>query len=123
MTQISRIAIAMTALLAAPFVDSSAAGQSIQRMTPHQVKQCYALKGRPAMISFLTEGCIRPYPDAGKACSDRRECEGECIYNGAQGPSLPLGTQGLKGVCEAETGHISCRFTLHEGALSREPCI
>lgn len=24
--------------------------------------------------------CVKPYPDAGKACNDSSECEGECLF-------------------------------------------
>lgn len=123
MLEILRTAAVIAVLVVPIPADLSIAAEKVERMSPEQLRQCYALKGRPAMISFSTEGCVRPYADAGKVCTDGAQCEGECIYDGTKKRSRPLKTLGLKGTCEAETGHIGCRSILDAGVLIREPCI
>lgn len=42
--------------------------------------------------------CVRPLPDAGKACTGHTDCEGRCLN---AGPPLPPGTE-ASGICQRE---------------------
>ena len=89
------------------------------KMSPEELRRCYAAGGTPHQISFFTEGCIRPYADAGKVCTDGDQCEGECIYSGKGFPQA--GTE-VSGACEAKTGTLSCRALVTKGKFGLEEC-
>jgi len=89
------------------------------KMSPEELRLCYAAGGTPQTIYYFTEGCVRPYADAGKTCSDGDQCEGECVYPGNGFPKA--GTE-VSGVCEAKTGTLSCRSLVRKGKYESEPC-
>lgn len=73
----------------------------------------------------VIEECILPTPDAGKECSDRKDCVGPCLVElteeererYAHNPELNLSNY-TKGKCAAWTPMVGCQFVLDGGKAS-----
>jgi hypothetical protein len=63
--------------------------------------------------------CITPYKDAGKACTDSSQCEGECQTSVTTQPS----TAPVTGACQADNSHFGCSATVEKGQLGRALCV
>lgn len=63
--------------------------------------------------------CITPYKDAGKACTDSSQCEGECRTSVTTQP----GNGPVTGACQADNGHFGCSATVEKGQLGRAICV
>jgi hypothetical protein len=63
--------------------------------------------------------CVTAMPDAGKVCSDRSDCTGQCIYEGAGRP--PAGVQ-PQGRCQRTSVQFGC-FTYLEKGQARAICV
>lgn len=63
--------------------------------------------------------CVVPFADAGKACSDKRQCHGDCL---AAAP-VPAGTA-TQGVCQRDISeNYGCRQTVQGGVGGSQICI
>lgn len=63
--------------------------------------------------------CITPYKDAGKACTDSSQCEGECRTSATtQSVNGPV-----TGACQADNSHFGCSATVEKGKLGRTLCV
>jgi hypothetical protein len=67
-----------------------------------------------------TWSCVMPYRDAGKACSDKKECEGQCRYQGSEqlAPGSPA-----KGVCQRDSDPCGCFAEVRDGKLQHALCV
>lgn len=63
--------------------------------------------------------CITPYKDAGKACTDSSQCEGDC-----QTSVTTQTTNGpVSGMCQADNSRFGCTATVEKGKLGRTLCV
>ncbi|QNH10732.1 hypothetical protein [Xanthomonas sp. SI] len=63
--------------------------------------------------------CVIPFADAGKACSDKSQCHGDCL---AVAP-VPTGTA-AQGVCQRDISeNYGCRQTVQGGMGGSQICI
>lgn len=81
---------------------------------------CLAGGGTMTQVGKLqTWKCITPYKDAGKACTDSSQCEGECRTSVNTQP----GKGPVTGACQADNGHFGCSATVEKGQLGRALCV
>ena len=62
--------------------------------------------------------CVLPYADAGKACTDKSQCEGQCVIEGnleAQGPAT--------GTCQKTNRQFGCYARLVDGKATGAICV
>lgn len=80
---------------------------------------CLAKGGviRPVCLSQTLQ-CVIPYPDAGRPCTDRSQCKGECR---AVSPRSGQGAR-AKGVCQANNDPCGCRTLIIKGRIGPSTC-
>ncbi len=83
-------------------VDCRAAGGSLQRL------------GRLQRVQ-----CVIPYADAGKACSSKRDCSGQCLATGeAEAGAVATGT------CQRDVSqNFGCRQRIEDGKAQGTICV
>ena len=62
--------------------------------------------------------CVVPFADAGKACTDKAQCQGDCILSGnleVQGP--------VTGQCQQSNRQFGCFAKVVNGQATRAICI
>lgn len=62
--------------------------------------------------------CVIQYPDAGKRCTDKRDCKGQCLY---EGPDPPPPSKAI-GVCERTSDPCGCKALIHGGHVEPTLC-
>lgn len=63
--------------------------------------------------------CVVPFADAGKACSDKSQCHGDCLAVAL----VPAGTA-AQGVCQRDISeNYGCRQTVQDGVGGSQICI
>ncbi|WP_184414340.1 hypothetical protein [Xanthomonas translucens] len=63
--------------------------------------------------------CVIPFADAGKACSDKSQCHGDCLAV----TLVPAGTA-AQGVCQRDVSeNYGCRQTVQGGVGGSQICI
>ncbi|XEA95578.1 hypothetical protein AB3X09_00705 [Xanthomonas tesorieronis] len=63
--------------------------------------------------------CVIPFADAGKACSDKSQCHGDCLAAAL----VPAGTA-AQGVCQRDISeNYGCRQTVQGGVGGSQICI
>lgn len=122
-----RFAVVMVALAAlavngcAPAAppQSQAGGQSFARdMSAADRASCTAAGGRVERRGRLgAELCVRPFADAGKACTDSAQCEGKCV---AQGNTDVPATAGQ---CQADDRLFGCYAEIQGGRTASTLCV
>lgn len=68
-----------------------------------------------------TWSCVMPYADAGKPCSDKKQCQGQCRYEGT-GETPPAGTA-VAGACQRTTDPCGCFGIVADGKLESMLCV
>ncbi|MBX7276355.1 hypothetical protein K2E96_21290 [Pseudomonas sp. ERGC3:05] len=63
--------------------------------------------------------CITPYKDAGKACTDSSQCDGECQTS----VTTHAGNGPVTGACQVDNSHFGCSATVEKGQLGRAICV
>jgi hypothetical protein len=66
--------------------------------------------------------CVTPYPDAGKACSDRSDCAGRCIADYAAVKGQTSGSPAV-GKCQADDALFGCYAEVRQGRLGARLCV
>lgn len=61
--------------------------------------------------------CVVRYRDAGKRCTDKSQCTGDCLYEGRQ-PAPP----GATGVCQRTSDPCGCRARVIGGNVQHTIC-
>ncbi|HVH44976.1 MAG TPA: hypothetical protein VM925_21635 [Labilithrix sp.] len=69
------------------------------------------------MVQQMT--CVVTYADAGKSCSDKENCTGECIYEGDE--SAPKRGP-VAGVCQRTSDPCGCRAVVRAGKVMPTVC-
>jgi hypothetical protein len=82
-------------------------------------KECAARGGKiqPVCMRGLPE-CVIRYRDAGKRCTDKKECTGDCVYEGRQ-PAPATGS----GVCQRTSDPCGCRARVIGGQIQPTMCM
>lgn len=62
--------------------------------------------------------CVRPYADAGKACTDKAQCEGACILEGNLEPQASV-----TGQCQRTSVQFGCFARVVDGKTTGAICI
>nr|CAA6824376.1 MAG: Unknown protein [uncultured Thiotrichaceae bacterium] len=65
-------------------------------------------------------GCLRQAKDAGKVCSDNKQCEYDCLASTSNPPSAG---QSATGVCQTSNSYKGCRIEIKKGIAQPEFCI
>ncbi|MGE1157003.1 hypothetical protein [Pseudomonas kitaguniensis] len=63
--------------------------------------------------------CITPYKDAGKACTDSSQCQGECQTS----VNTQSGNGPVTGACQVDNSHFGCSARVEKGTLGRAICV
>ena len=68
--------------------------------------------------------CVRPYADAGKACTDGSECAGSCLIteNDSDWDSGLGAGQDASGHCQAEEPFFGCYVVVEQGKTEQAIC-
>ena len=66
--------------------------------------------------------CVTPYPDAGKACSDKNDCAGRCIadYDDVRGRTSGSAAVGK---CQTDNALFGCYAEVVQGRLTQRICV
>ena len=75
---------------------------------------------RPAGMAQF-DHCIQNLPDAGKACTDAKECLGRCAIPSDQ--EAPDSGASSSGVCEATDEHFGCTALVNDGKYEGTLCV
>ena len=67
---------------------------------------------------FGIPACVKPYPDAGKRCSDSSECQGMC-----KAPDSAVVGSSSTGSCQAENNEVGCYSEIETGTVIARMCI
>jgi hypothetical protein len=67
---------------------------------------------------FGTPSCVMPFADAGKACTDKEDCRGECVASGG----AQVGER-ASGTCQADTASLfGCHNLVAQGVVVAGMC-
>lgn len=64
--------------------------------------------------------CVLTYEDGGKACSDKKDCTGECIYEGDESAAK---REPVTGVCQRTSDPCGCRARVSGGKVMTTICV
>lgn len=112
--------LALTAVAA--LMLSACAAPSAQPAAPSAndlVAQCSAKGGSVQPVGRAQiPTCVIPYADAGKACTDKSQCEGACIAEGN------LESQGaVSGQCQKTNRQFGCYAKIENGKATATICV
>ena len=86
--------------------------------TPAERRACAARGGTIQPVCMAGElECVIRYRDGGKRCSDKRDCAGECLYEGPD-PAPPRAT----GSCQRTSDPCGCKSVIHHGHAEPALC-
>jgi len=89
-----------------------------QRPTAAETRACAARGGTIQPICMMGElACVVRYRDAGKRCSDKRDCTGECLYEGPDPPP-----ERATGTCQRTSDPCGCKAPIHHGHAEPALC-
>ena len=62
--------------------------------------------------------CVVRYRDGGKRCTDKRDCTGECLYEGSEpAPAMAVGS------CQRTNDPCGCRAKIRQGSVQSTVCV
>lgn len=120
------LVVAAMALLAAacsPVTGASGAGSpgGAPLVQSADAASCAARGGEIQRVGRLqSQQCIIKYTDAGKACTDASQCQGECRATGAL--DVAAGTAAT-GQCQANSNRFGCHARIENGKITAAICI
>jgi hypothetical protein len=89
---------------------------------PDTLEACTKKGGTYRRVCLMgTLACVMPYSDGGKPCTDKKECQGQCRYEG-QGETPSPGTK-VTGACQRTTDPCGCFGIVAEGKLEAMLCV
>jgi len=62
--------------------------------------------------------CVTPYADAGKTCSDKSDCQGQCVLEGNLEPRGPI-----TGTCQKTDRQFGCYARVVDGKATAAICV
>jgi hypothetical protein len=110
-------ALAALALLTAcaPSAPAPTPMTSTQAMTA----SCTARGGRIENVGRIQmPTCVVPFADAGKTCTDKAQCQGDCILEGNMESAGPV-----TGQCQKSNVQFGCFARVVNGQATRAMCI
>jgi hypothetical protein len=110
------LALALASCAPAPGLDE--APGAVQSLSP---TACAARGGTMTPVGRMqTMQCVVTYGDAGKACTDGAQCQGDCRAD----PAVTLREgQSARGVCQASSNRFGCFTTIKGGKAEATLCI
>lgn len=63
--------------------------------------------------------CVVTFRDAGKRCTDKKDCTGECLF---EGPGAPPKSN-VVGKCQRTSDPCGCRTTIAHGQIKDSICV
>jgi hypothetical protein len=103
----------------APPPSEPAPAVSEPRPTAAETRQCSARGGTMQPVCMLGQlACVVRYRDGGKRCTDKRDCIGECLYEGPV-PAPPTAT----GSCQRTNDPCGCKAPIHHGRVQPAVCL
>jgi hypothetical protein len=83
-----------------------------------EVKACTARGGKIEPVCMMGElACVVRYRDAGKRCTDKSECAGECLYEGDDSPQV-----NAVGRCQRTSDPCGCKAPVVHGRVQPALC-
>ncbi|GAA0335653.1 hypothetical protein GCM10009087_52650 [Sphingomonas oligophenolica] len=83
-----------------------------------EARVCLERGGHQSRAPFGPPVCQLPYADAGKACSGKADCRGECLSDAPEHANIvAIGTP-VAGRCEAGTNTFGCYARVENGKLA-----
>lgn len=116
----TRIIALISFLILAACADEPAQTASSAPREKPTLENCARLGGYVQRVGLLgREACVVPYKDAGKACTDGSQCEGDCW--GEARPYAPgeLAT----GKCQPTNMPFGCNSRIDNGVASPVLCV
>jgi hypothetical protein len=87
--------------------------------TPDERRACAARGGKIEPVCMLGKPtCVIRYRDAGKRCSDKADCTGDCLYDGPD-PAPAKAT----GKCQMTSDPCGCRAAVLAGQVQPGLCV
>lgn len=112
---IALLAIGACAPASAPSRDT---GGPAKRLNPTEA--CEAEGGTYAQICLMGDwACVRRLPDAGKPCTDKAQCSGQCRFEGGTPPKDATAV----GACQRTTNPCGCHASVIEGKVQPALCV
>jgi hypothetical protein len=62
--------------------------------------------------------CVLRYRDGGKRCTDKRDCTGACLWDGAEKGGKPIPV----GICQRTSDPCGCRAEIANGRVAPTVC-
>lgn len=88
-------------------------------VTPAEEKACAARGGKIQPVCMLgTLECVLRFRDGGKRCTDKRDCAGQCLYEGPH----PAPTQAV-GACQRTSDPCGCKAPIVNGSVRPAFCV
>jgi hypothetical protein len=115
---------ALTAAIAALMLSACAAPSAQQAAEPAPSAQTLAAQCSAKGGSIQPVGkaqiptCVVPYADAGKACTDKSQCEGACILEGNLEPASDV-----TGQCQKTNRQFGCYAKVVNGKSTGAICV
>lgn len=116
---------ALTAAIAALMLSACAAPSAQQAAEPAApsaqtlAAQCSAKGGSIQPVGKAQiPTCVVPYADAGKACTDKSQCEGACILEGNLEPASDV-----TGQCQKTNRQFGCYAKVVNGKSTGAICV
>lgn len=111
----------LAAALALVMVSCAPAPPPVVTSTGPDVAACTAKRGTVRPVCRMQNlACVISYADAGKACSDKSDCQGRCLYKG-EAPADPAAT--VTGQCQATSDPCGCFTTVVKGHPGPGMCV
>ena len=114
-----KIAILATAALALSLLTACAPTPAPSPTAEVSEAACVARGGviqRGGKLQLPT--CVTPYADAGKACTDKAQCEGACILEGNLEPQASV-----TGQCQKTSVQFGCYARVVDGKTTGAICV
>ena len=109
----------------APTLDAAAEAEAAWASAPPvtasdaEIRECDARGGTIRPVCMMgTPQCVVTYSDAGRACRDGDDCQGDCRA-GEMGPS----GQAVTGRCQADSDPCGCFANVEDGRIEAALCV
>lgn len=116
--------VVLATLMLSVLWPNPANAQSNSKQMSAAERQACSLKGGAVapqgMLGY--EKCVVPYPDAGRACTSKRQCVGQCLY--PEGKRHPRDQKSrVVGQCQPTNSHFGCSSVVEKGLIVSSICV
>ncbi len=116
-----RALVAVLALIAASCAPAPVLDDAPGAVQSLSSSECAARGGTMTPVGLMqTMQCVVTYGDAGKACTDGAQCQGDCR---AQPDATLREGQSARGACQATSNRFGCFTTIKGGKAEATLCI